>query len=159
MAGFCWYERLGGITMEIMTTMEASRAICQTAVTTRQLLINLPDTKTSTNRKWAGNVAGRGGGWGKSVKWVTSLCTFPISAFKPLQSRESFWGVLLCDDWQTVQEADSPAALTALTLKICHILILRRSLDFTVVPGWWLSVYQFEIFTFPCDSDLLRSDL
>ena len=42
--------------MEITTTMEASSGVCQTAVTTRQQLIKLPDTKTLANGECAANV-------------------------------------------------------------------------------------------------------
>lgn len=57
-AGFCWYDCPEAITMEITTTMEASSGVCQTAVTTRQQLIKLPDTKTITNGECAANVGG-----------------------------------------------------------------------------------------------------
>ncbi len=94
--------------MEITTTMEASSGVCQTAVTTRQQLIKLPDTKTWANGEQAAKRGGK-----MSVKWVISLCTSATFAFHPLQSSESFWGALLGADWQAVQEAVSPAALSA----------------------------------------------
>lgn len=48
-----------------------------------------------------------------SVKWVISLCTSATFCFLSLQSRESLWGALLGADWQTVQEALLPSALSA----------------------------------------------
>lgn len=48
-----------------------------------------------------------------SVKWVISLCTCATFCFLSLQSRESLWGALLGADWQTVQEALLPSALSA----------------------------------------------
>ncbi len=60
-AGFRWYDCLEAMTMEITTTtMEASSGVCQAAVTTRQQLIKLPDTKNIN--QW-GVRSKRGGKW------------------------------------------------------------------------------------------------
>lgn len=108
-AGFCWYDCLEAITMEITTTMEASGGVCQTAVSTRQQLIKLPDTKTGAN----GGQAGERGEENECEMSHFTLLFCYFFAFYPLQSSESFWGALLGADWQTVQEAVLPAALSA----------------------------------------------
>lgn len=85
--------------MEITTTKGAWSGVCQTAVTTRQQLVKLPDTKARTNGEKA-VIAGRGGRgwWWGGVECKMSHFTFATFAFDPLQSSESFWEALLVAD-------------------------------------------------------------